>query len=210
MNKRYLDTIVKHYENCLEKHGDSHLGVDWPKPEDVNTRYKVMLDIMRFADDFGEVNILDFGCGTAHLLQYINEHKIENIRYAGLDVSKKFIDVCGAKFPGASFYCLDILNDAASLPTFDYIIMNGVFTEKREMSFNEMWEYFCNMIIHVFAKANKGIAFNVMSKAVDWERNDLFHLSTDMLIGFLTKHLTRNFIIRNDYKLYEYTTYIYK
>lgn len=49
-----------------------------------------------------------------------------------------------------------------------------------------------------------------MSKDVDWEREDLFHLSLDELSNFLTKEVSRNFIIRNDYGLYEYTTYLYK
>ena len=66
------------------------------------------------------------------------------------------------------------------------------------------------MLMRVFAKARKGVAFNVMSKSVDWERDDLFHLSADRLITFLTKSLSRHFIIRNDYGLYEYTTYVYK
>ncbi|MFT6034498.1 MAG: hypothetical protein ACI9XJ_000064 [Marivirga sp.] len=66
-------------------------------------------------------------------------------------------------------------------------------------------------MVHVlFSKIEKGMAFNVMSKAVDWERWDLFHLSTDVLIDFLAKEVSRNFIIRNDYGLYEYTVYIYK
>ena len=78
------------------------------------------------------------------------------------------------------------------------------------MSFEEMWEYFTTMLSTVYKYADKGIALNVMSKAVSWEREDLFHLPADMLIEYLTKNLTRNFIIRNDYGLYEYTTYIYK
>ena len=55
-----------------------------------------------------------------------------------------------------------------------------------------------------------GIAFNVMSKDVDWERDDLFHLPLSELSSFLSKNLTRRYIIRNDYGLYEYTTYVYK
>ena len=66
------------------------------------------------------------------------------------------------------------------------------------------------MILTIFEKVDKGMAFNVMSKAVDWERDDLFHLSTDVLIDFMVKNLSRNFIIRNDYGLYEYTVYLYK
>src|SRR5260221_3771151 len=29
-DKKYL-AIVSHYESCLERHGDTHLGVDWPR-----------------------------------------------------------------------------------------------------------------------------------------------------------------------------------
>jgi SAM-dependent methyltransferase len=211
MSKNYFDKIVKHYEDCLEKHGDSYLGVDWPKPEDVFKRYNVMLDIIRVANDkSNSVSVLDFGCGAGHLLQYIRDNKFSNVEYAGLDVSEKFVSLCKSKFPGTSFYLADILENDAKIPSFDYIVMNGVFTEKRELTFEEMWEYFCKMLSKTFSFSNKGIAFNVMSKAVEWERDDLFHVPADLLINFLTRNLTRNFIIRNDYGLYEFTTYIYK
>lgn len=43
--KKPYNKIIEHYESCLEKFGDNHLGVDWSKLEDVDKRYKVMLDI---------------------------------------------------------------------------------------------------------------------------------------------------------------------
>jgi hypothetical protein len=49
-----------------------------------------------------------------------------------------------------------------------------------------------------------------MSKQVDWERDDLFYLSLDDLAKCLTSQVTRNFVIRNDYGLYEYTAYVYR
>ncbi len=45
-DKKYL-TIVSHYEACLEQHGDTHLGVDWPKAGDVHKRHRVMLDVIK-------------------------------------------------------------------------------------------------------------------------------------------------------------------
>jgi hypothetical protein len=211
MKKRYIDSIVKHYEDCLNKHGDSHMGVDWPKLEDVNTRYSVMLDIVKYSNqEVDKVRVLDFGCGVAHLMEYVNEKKLTNIDYSGLDISEKFISLCRKKFPSIPFYCFDILDADHVLPNFDFIIMNGVFTEKRELSFDEMWEYFCKMITKIFSYANIGVAFNVMSKAVDWERDDLFHVPLDLLTEFFTKNLSRHFIIRNDYGLYEYTIYVYR
>jgi hypothetical protein len=38
----------------------------------------------------------------------------------------------------------------------------------------------------------------------------LFHLPFDTLASFLTSELTRNFVFRNDYGLYEYTAYVYR
>lgn len=208
-DKSYL-SIVSHYESCLERHGDTHLGVDWPKKEDVETRYKVMLEIIRREDEARPVRLLDFGCGAAHLYEYIRDDGIANIEYAGLDLSERFVELCRRKFPSNSFYCLDLLEEKETLPSFDYIIMNGVFTEKRSLTFEEMFIYFKQLVKKVFEKAEIGIAFNVMSKHVDWEREDLFHLPFDDLAAFLKKELTANFIIRNDYGLYEYTTYVYR
>ena len=205
--KDYLK-IVNHYENCLDQHGDTFKGMDWPNDEQAVLRYQVMLDIIR---ESGDCSLLDFGCGTALMLGFMKKHQqYAGIDYAGLDISAKSIALATEKYQDTPFYCLDILDNDSDIPNFDYIIMNGVFTEKREMEFEQMWDYFKTMISHIYPLANKGVSFNVMSKAVDWERWDLFHLSTDLLIDFLTKEVTRDFIIRNDYGLYEYSVYLYK
>jgi SAM-dependent methyltransferase len=214
MNKKRYIEIIQHYESCLEKYGDTNLGVDWPKKEDANTRYEVMLDLINYNpiknNSFSKIKLLDFGCGASHLYEYIVKHRINNIKYCGLDLSEKFINLSKKKFPFNKYYCVDILDDDTNIPNFDYIIMNGIFTEKISLSFDEMFFYFTELIKKVFSKAEKGIAFNVMSKQVDWEREDLFHLPLDLLEDFLSKNISRNFIIRNDYGLYEYTTYVYR
>ena len=208
--KKYL-RIVHHYENCLEKHGDTHKGVDWPDADGALKRYSVMLDVVKNSEE--RCSLLDFGCGTAHLKSFLdsNSNIYSNIDYSGSDISSKFIKVSKEKFPENNFYCFDLLTDDLSqIPNFDYIVMNGVFTEKQSLSFDDMWEFFTEMLQKIFTKADRGIAFNVMSKAVDWERDDLFHVPTDLLIDFMTRKLSRNFVIRNDYGLYEYTVYLYK
>ena len=208
--ERGYHKIVEHYENCLAQYGDTHRGVDWPDENDANKRYRVMLEVIRRESDDSVVSLLDFGCGASHLLGYILRHAIKNIRYSGLDLSQKFVELSRQKFPQIEYYQADVIETPQTVPTFDYILMNGVLTEKRNLSFEEMWRYSQKLLVTVFKKCNSGIAFNVMAKAVDWERNDLFHLPMDTLAPFLVKNLTRNFIIRNDYGLYEYTVYVYK
>ncbi len=199
--------IVEHYVRCFNDHGDNHRGMDWPNMDDLLRRYELMLGVQRSHEP---CSLLDFGCGTAILKQYIEDKRYHHIAYSGLDLGTAFLAKAREKFPDTVFYDLDILKDSNRLPMFDYIIMNGVLTEKRELSFDEMWSYTQQLLKTVFAKARKGIAFNVMSKAVDWERDELFHLSADSLIEFMTKELSRHFVLRNDYGLYEYTIYLYK
>jgi SAM-dependent methyltransferase len=208
MNQGKHKSIISHYEDCLAKHGDTHLGVDWPNEKDAETRYWIMLDMI--PKKHKHLSLLDFGCGASHLYEYMLRNNYNEIDYCGLDASEAFCAISQKKYPHNQYYCLDILAEPESLGDFDFVVMNGVFTEKCNLNFEEMFEYFKQMLRVIFPKVNIGIAFNVMSKAVDWERDDLFHLPTDLLINFLTKELSRHFIIRNDYGLYEYTVYLFK
>jgi SAM-dependent methyltransferase len=207
--KPYL-SIVSHYESCLERHGDTHLGVDWPVAEDVPKRHTAMLEVIRELPPSGEVRLLDLGCGASGFYEYLLDREIEQIRYSGLDLSQEFIALSKSKFPDNEYYCVDLLDEAVELPRFDYVVMNGVFTVKRDLTFDQMFRFVKEMTRRAFDLADVGIAFNVMSKHVDWERDDLFHLPFDALAGFLTAELSRDFVIRNDYGLYEYTTYVYR
>lgn len=200
--------IIRATEERLRQHGDCHLGVGWPKAADADTRYRVMLDVIRPPTSIP--SMLDFGCGAAHLYDYMQREVIVDIDYSGLDISPDFIGLCQSKHPGVKFHCADVLTSPDDLPATDYVIMNGVFTEKRELSFDAMFEYMQTTLSLIFSKVRVGMAFNVMSKQVDWERDDLFHLPMDVLATYLCRDVTRNFIIRNDYGLYEYTTYVYK
>jgi hypothetical protein len=73
-----------------------------------------------------------------------------------------------------------------------------------------MWDYTKTLLPALFKKCKYGLAFNVMSEHVDWKRDDLFHVPYDLLADFLQKNLSRNYIFRNDYGLYEFTTYVYR
>lgn len=202
-------TLVSHYEACFAQHGDSHLGVDWPNAADAATRYRVMLDLVRQPAEKRCI-LLDFGCGLGHLYQYIADNQITGIDYIGVDMSAKFIDACRNKFPGVPFHSLDALSFPDMLPACDYAILNGVLTEKQELTFDTMWDYAQRLLRVVFASARRGMAFNLMSKHVDWERDDLFHVPFDLLADFLKQNISRHFTFRADYGLYEFTTYIYR
>jgi SAM-dependent methyltransferase len=211
MKEKYFN-IIDHYASKTAEHGDSHLGMDWPNFDDAQKRYGVMVDVFDYDRHRpnSTATLLDFGCGSGHLLEYINVHSSKNQwEYHGLELSKPAIDLFKSKFRDVPLYDIDILKSDLD-SKFDYIIMNGIFTEKVNLSWDEMWVYFNKLLTRAFEHCKRGVAFNVMSKVVDWEREDLFHLDKHQLDKFLCTDLSRNFIIRNDYGLYEYTVYVYK
>ncbi|MCA9048595.1 MAG: class I SAM-dependent methyltransferase, partial [Planctomycetaceae bacterium] len=187
--------------------GDSPLGMGWPNVPDAVRRFDVMLDVIR--DRSQPVTLLDWGCGTGHLLEHIRNQNDVSIDYSGIDLSERFIGLARDKFPESDFRVCDILKDSAGLSTWDYAVINGVFTSKCSMSFDDMLEFVRRVISLLFRHVRIGLAFNTMSKHVDWERDDLFHLPLDTIAQILCTDLSRHFVIRNDYGLYEHTIYVY-
>lgn len=210
MTTKPYDEIVAHYEQCLGKFGVSAQGMDWPNEADLLTRFKVMLDIIPNSKKRNS-SILDIGCGGGLLLDFIKgSREYGCLSYRGIDVSEKMIDAALKKNPNGKFSVHDILEDPLPKASAEYIIMNGVLTEKLSLTQDEMEAYSKRMIKAAFLICEKGLAFNTMSIHLDWLRDDLFHWPLDKAVSFLTKECSRNIIIRMDYGLYEYTVYLYK
>ncbi|GAB6888650.1 class I SAM-dependent methyltransferase [Desulfothermus okinawensis JCM 13304] len=209
MDKDQYYRIIEHYEKCLFKFGPNYRGMDWPNQKDLNVRFQVMWELIKTCND-KKVTILDIGCGVGLFLDFLKQKNIvKTIEYIGLDISRHMIEHARKRHPGFLFIQKDILKDNTELKA-NYVIMNGLLTEKIDLSFDEMRKYAKRLIKKAFSIARDGIAFNVMSPFVDWFRNDLFYWSLDDICSFIVKECTRNFIIRHDYGLYEYTLYLYK
>lgn len=210
-------SIVRHYERCLGEHGGGHLAVDWPNQEDADKRYEVMIGVIKPAGVWYSEQplktVLDFGCGVSGLREWLERKGVwpyGHIHYEGLDISPAFVAKCRELYPSITYHCVDILTDPERVSEFDYVLMNGVLTEKRSLSWKEMWDYARQLLKAAWNITKVGLAFNVMSTHVDWQRNDLFHLPMDEAAHFISGNLSRKFTFRQDYGLYEYTAYVYK
>lgn len=207
----YYQELVRHYECCLSQHGATHKGTDWPNAEDLATRFTVMLDLCKPLINQGLYTVLDLGCGYGAFLDYLKTYNFSTlINYKGIDLSFKMIEAAKERHDLSDFEVRDILRDKLLPASYDYIIMNGVFTEKRGLTQIEMESFFLDMIIASFDACRVGIAFNVMNFHVDWFRDELFYLPFDQMVSLLKQHTSRHITIRADYGLYEYTVYVYK
>ena len=202
------EILKKHYEDCLARHGDTHLGVDWPKPDEARLRHEIMWGLLA---SHKPATLLDVGCGLSHFYEFLLETPgASQIQYSGLDISPEFVNLSKKKYPENEYFCVDLIQDPNSMGTYDYLTLNGLFTQRRGMTPEAMRRFFERMLLAAFSKARVGLAFNVMSKQVDWEKEGSFHLSFDEVASFVTKNLSRKFVFRHDYGLYEFTTYVYR
>lgn len=205
-------SLVRHYEACLQQHGPTHRGVDWPNEEDLKTRFDVMLGLIRPQDLSADrpVTLLDLGCGPGLLLSHIASLPIsQQVIYEGIDLSPAMIAAAQALHGDALFSVRDLIADPLPAQSVDYTILNGVLTERRDLSFEAMEDFAVQILQAGFQASRRGIAFNVMSSHVDWEREDLFHWPLDRMMTALTP-MSRHIVIRADYGLYEYAVYVHR
>lgn len=202
--------ILRHYEKCFDQYGASYRGMDWPSENDLYKRFKVMLDLVR-PDSSDSVSILDLGCGVGLLLDFIKTRGlVDAFKYWGIDLSTKMVAEAQERHPNKQFEVRDILKEPLSEQCVDYVIMNGLLTEKISLSQRAMEMFACDILKAAFISCRRGIAFNVMSTHVDWTRPDLFHWPLDQAVGFLVENCSRHIVTRMDYNLYEYTVYVYR
>ena len=204
-------SLVRMVEDLYAEHGDTHRGLGYPKVEGFAARYRVYLDLIRGAKAGEECSLLDVGCGTARLLDLIKSLGRTEIAYRGVDLSPKLIKAAREKHPEADFACgdpLELEEIWAARP--DYVVFGGIFTCRLQMSVEQMTAYMIRLLGLAFSHCQRGLAFNVMSQHVDWQRDDLFHVPFDRMAEILQTNFSRHYLFRADYGLYEYTVYLYR
>jgi SAM-dependent methyltransferase len=203
--------LQRHYERCLALAGATPLGVDWPNGPDLAARFDVQLQILAAVPAGTTPSLLDLGCGPGLLLDYLAATgRVNTVDYRGIDISAAMVDAARRRWPEKNFQARDIIADPLPAESVDVVIMNGVLTERQEIPRDRMVVMAETLLKAAFRVARYGVAFNAMSRHVDWERDDLFHWGFDEAAAFLKRDLTRHMAFRADYGLYEFTAFAWR
>jgi SAM-dependent methyltransferase len=203
--------LKKHYSKKFEEFGATPKGVDWNRPEDVELRYDMMLNVIRpeTITKNKRGSLLDVGCGYGGLYQYAKEKKQLKINYTGIDVAENMITYAESKIPEAKFFCQDIFNFRSDTG-FDYVVCNGILTQKLTASIKDMDKYAYKLMKKMFELCKVGIAFNVMSNKVNFMVENLYYKSPVEMLAVCQANITSKIKIDHSYPLYEYTVYLYR
>ncbi|HYY41183.1 MAG TPA: class I SAM-dependent methyltransferase, partial [Pyrinomonadaceae bacterium] len=173
-----MDSVSKalqqHYAAKFSLHGPSSEGVDWGADESkLLLRYDKMLHVVNHAGAHQQPSLLDVGCGYGGLQRYAAGKNIA-LDYTGIDVAANMIEWARANLPAGNFIHGDILAYDFDRK-FDYVVCNGILTQKLEIAGLQMDQFAAQLIRQMFSLCRVGVAFNVMTTKVNYYANNLYY-----------------------------------
>jgi SAM-dependent methyltransferase len=177
-----LSALMKnHHTEVFKRHGCTPEGVDWGPQEDrFWLRHRNFLRLMEHETS---CSLLDVGCGYGAFLDAPTAVRIE---YTGLDIVEEAARQGQLRHPEATFLSGDFLDYPFEAERFDYVICNGIFTQKLTASLPDMDAYVNYMAANLFYKSP--------AETLSWTMSELSpHVRLD-----------------HSYPLYEFMVYSFK
>jgi len=204
--KDQFKSIGSHFSRLILENGDTPDAVQWTDITTQNKRFEILCQIA----DLRSAKILDFGCGKADLLTYLENNENFQGQYHGIDISAEMIDFCKNKFPNSKFEARDIFENPL-IESFDYILISGTFNQKTTNDL-ELTQKLLNCL---YRSADKGLTFNALSTYVDFFDPGLNYYAPEQMFNFCKETLSPRVTLRHDYLLkencipYEYSIFVY-
>ena len=166
--------------------------------------------ISRIFEDDNNFTIHDVGMGLADYYAYLqNTFPDLTFEYSGTEILPEFYEEASRRFPSCKFYIRDIAEQSYD-DCYDYVVMSGLFHQRRNISIHE-WEAFThNLISNAFQMCKKAVGFNFISPFVDYYQTEVYYCNLPKLLNFINDELSRFFVINHNYALFEFTAFVYK
>jgi SAM-dependent methyltransferase len=206
-----VERLSEIFSDLTAKSDVHRLG--WPNAPDLASRYEALLSAVDFNaySESRPLKLLDLGCGYGLLLDWLSENGLlGSVEYTGVDLVGSILEAARQRWPGHRFDWRDVRDQAYADGAFDYCIICGIFIAKYGNSYEDTVALAQGTLKAVWPSVTLGLAFNSMSKHVDWERHDLFHWPLDEIMAFCKRDLCRHASFRLDYGPWEVATLVRK
>lgn len=205
------EMMKAHYSQTFAEFGATPKGVDWGKEEDVRVRYDRMLSLID-KDLLGPcklITFLDVGCGYGGLFRYAERVGI-HLQYTGIDLANNMISWAKEHLQNGEFIEGDFMQHDFGERKFDFIVCNGILTQKLKASLPEMDRFARGLLSKMYGLCNKGIAFNVMSTYVNFFVPSLYYKHPLEMLVYCFGEISNKIKLDHSYGLFEYTVYLYR
>ncbi|MCK4910645.1 MAG: class I SAM-dependent methyltransferase [Thermodesulfovibrionales bacterium] len=182
-----MDTLSKEY---LLDFYSSRLGLFGQRPEALRwssrgqkARYAWITEVM---GPEANASVLDYGCGFGDLFAFLKKNN-HSVRYTGMDINPKLIEIAGRTHPETPFRVFDIeeepLDEGMS---FDHVVLCGVFNTRVEGASESLM----NIIRLLYPHAGKALVATALPISAGQKQFDLNYIDPDMLLEFARQEVT--------------------
>jgi len=200
MNKNEIRETIERYNSRLDQYGVCEQALGWGEKGRAKLRYEILLSRW----DISGCSLLDFGCGFGDMFNYISAKGIPDVKYTGVDINNRFIEIAKQRHKRAEFLCGEVQEFIFS-PRFDFVFSSGVFNHALEDNMG-----FIKKSLDSFDRMSKrGFAVNFLSNKVDFQYDYTYHADPSEILK-LAYNYSNNVVLRNDYMPFEFTIFVDK
>jgi SAM-dependent methyltransferase len=196
-----LTKVEQLYSENIRKFGNKAESVGWGTQEKQDLRFFKLLSVI---DERSEsVSINELGCGYGELIKFCERNGYNISEYDGYDISAEML-------VAAKDYLLDYQNikfhQSSEINTqADYTIASGIFNVKFDLDRLDWEEHIKSTLRNMYEHSDKGISFNLLTKYVDFEAENLYYADPSYFFDFCKRELSEKVNLIHDYPLYEWT-----
>ena len=197
-----LDSVVQSYRHSFARSGDSAAAVQWPRG-----RQNLRFDALTRHIHGNSFSVLDFGCGLAHLKDYLSA-RFESFSYSGVDIVPEFVQACAVKHPECSFSLVRSAEDVRG--NYDHVLVSGAFNVKYFEDEQAHRATVRAAIERLFTISRVSVAINFMTDRVDYRQPNAFHENPGAVCEFVSAKLSPRLVLDQSYMPYEFTVTVFK
>jgi SAM-dependent methyltransferase len=175
-----LNIIKTYYEDNMAKGLPEYGILGWESEEAQRLRFDMLLSSV---DLKGKV-LLDVGCGTGNLPEYIRSRGI-SVKYTGVDILDKMIEKAKSKQLDADFFLADIFKDNIFKDnSFDVIYSSGIFN----LNLGNNREFLTNALDLFLRLSSGAVVFNLLHYASPDREDKYFYFHPDEISEILERY----------------------
>ncbi len=196
------DEIIKDFFNKLvEKHGYSPKSLAYSGEKSQKIKFNIVTKV-GIEDN---CSVLDVGCGFGDYFNYLKQQGIKNVKYCGIDISNKIVDLAKEKNSLVNVIQGNVL-DLSDDEKYDYVISLGFNCVKTGTN----WETLTQVLDKMWKLSKKGIAYNAVSTFSETSPRKIYFVSPAKVIDYIMNNLTYKVVFRHDYMPHDFTIFAYK
>lgn len=176
----HINNIRKYYEKNDIKDRPDYFVLGWESEAAQKLRFKEMIGSIQLDNK----KILDVGCGTGNLLEYIGE-RFSGYSYTGIDVLSMMIEKAKRKNLRGEFICMDLFKNNVYKPkSFDVIFSSGIFN----LNLGNNQEFLKRAVEQFAGIAREAVSFNLLWDKSQDKDNKYYYFSPDEVYHYIKTH----------------------